>query len=130
MEEFKFVVKCFLFACLIMIFSQTKIQNETLESKASYFLQHSETAYFVRSAAEGGVKILQQGYDVARNFINEKFGQANLPGGRPIYSARSRVQKEKAQQGGAAEPLGGQSNVRASSQSDTQDQTYLEEDRF
>ena len=130
MEEFKFVLKCFLFACLIMIFSQSKIENETLESKASHFLQHSETAYFVRASAEGGVKLLQQGYETTKNFINEKLGHSNSLGGRPIYSARSRVQKEKAQQGGAAEPLGGQSNVRSSSQSDTQDQTYLEEDRF
>lgn len=113
-----------------MIFSQSKVQNETLESKASHFLQHSETAYFVRSAAEGGVKILQQSYKTAKNFIDEKLGHSNNFGGRPIYSARSRAQKEKAQQGGTAEPLGGQSNVRNSSQSDTQDQTYLEEDRF
>ncbi|MFN3695836.1 MAG: hypothetical protein ACK4VO_00220 [Pseudobdellovibrio sp.] len=130
MEEFKFVLKCFVFACLIMVFSQTKVQNETLENKASHFLQHSELAYFIRSSADGGVKIINQTYEYVRNYVNEKFDLSSKSNGRPIYSSRSSPKKEKAQQGGAAEPLGGQSNLRNSSQLDQQDQTYLEEDRF
>lgn len=63
MEELKFVFKCFVFSCLIVIFSQTRIQGETIENKAFVFLQNSETAHWVRAAAEGGVKIIREGFE-------------------------------------------------------------------
>jgi hypothetical protein len=126
MEEFKFVIKCFLFACLIVIFSQTKVQNVTLENKASIFLQHSELAQLIRASADGGVKLILQGYEKTIEFFDEKLGRTSLSKGRPIYSART----EKAQQGGAAEPLGGQSYKNPAKQSSSQDETYFEEDRF
>lgn len=74
MDEFKFVIKCFIFSCLIVIFSQTRIQGETLENKALIFLQHSQTAHWIRAAADGGIKLIRQGTDHAQDFMHEKFG--------------------------------------------------------
>lgn len=74
MDEFKFVLKCFLISCVIVIFSQTRIAGETLESKAFVFLQHSETAHWVRAAADGGIKMIRQGAELTQNFISDKFG--------------------------------------------------------
>ena len=75
MEEFKFVLKCFLISCVIVVFSQTRISGETLENKAFVFLQHSETAQWVRDAADGGIKMIRQGAEITKNFVNEKFVQ-------------------------------------------------------
>ena len=77
MEEFKFVLKCLLFSCVIVIFSQTRISGDTLENKALIFFKHSETAHFVRAAADGGVKLIRQGAEKTQNFISEKFGNGS-----------------------------------------------------
>ncbi len=74
MDEFKFVLKCFLISCVIVIFSQTRISGETLENKAFVYLQHSETAHWVRAAADGGIKMIRQGAEITQNFISDKFG--------------------------------------------------------
>lgn len=80
MEEFKFVLKCFLISCVIVIFSQTRISGETLENKAFVFLQHSDTAQWVRDAADGGIKMIRQGSEVTKNFISDKFGSGGSSG--------------------------------------------------
>ncbi len=74
MDEFKFVLKCFLISCMIVIFSQTRISGETLENKAFVYLQHSDTAHWVRAAADGGIKMIRQGAEITQNFISDKFG--------------------------------------------------------
>lgn len=74
MEEFKFVLKCFLISCVIVVFSQTRVSGETLENKAFVFLQHSETAQWVRDAAAGGIKMIRQGTEATKNFVSDKFG--------------------------------------------------------
>lgn len=86
MEEFKFVLKCFLISCVIVIFSQTRISGETLENKAFVFLQHSDTAQWVRDAADGGIKMIRQGSEVTKNFISDKFGNSESSGSN--YSVR------------------------------------------
>lgn len=79
MDEFKFVLKCFLISCVIVIFSQTRIAGETLENKAFVYLQHSDTAHWVRAAADGGIKMIRQGAEITQNFISDKFGSGTSP---------------------------------------------------
>ena len=69
MEEIKFVIRCFIFSCLVVVFSQMKISNETIESKAYNYLQKSSTAELVRDSAHGGVLLIHQGYDYVRNYF-------------------------------------------------------------
>ena len=76
MDEFKFVMKCFLFATAIVLLSQTKINNETLENKAELFLQDSATAHFIQHSAEGGAKILGQSFETSKAFLKRKMAQA------------------------------------------------------
>jgi hypothetical protein len=78
MEEFKFVLKCLLFSCLIAIFSQTQIEGETIENKAYAFLQHSPTAHWVRAAADGGIKLIRQGADYTQEFIQDKLSGSSV----------------------------------------------------
>lgn len=69
MEEIKFVIKCFIFSCLVVVFSQTKMSHETIEKKTYNYLQNSATAEFMRESAHGGVLLIQQGYDYAKNYF-------------------------------------------------------------
>lgn len=78
MDEFKFVLKCFLISCVIVIFSQTQISGETLENKAFVYLQHSDTAHWVRTAADGGIKMIRQGVEITQNFVSSKFGNGTM----------------------------------------------------
>lgn len=77
MDEFKFVLKCLLISCVIVIFSQTRISGETLENKAFIFFKHSDTAHWIRAAADGGVKLIREGADKTQNFISSKLGNGS-----------------------------------------------------
>lgn len=96
MEEFKFVLKCFLFSCVLVIFSQTRISGETLENKAFAYLQHSQTAQWVRDAADGGIKIIRNGANVTKNFIGEKIAgfQSSHASHRTTATAQIAAQPE------------------------------------
>ena len=77
MDEFKFVLKCFLFASLIMIFSQVKTGGLTIESKVEIFLTDSTTAHYMQTAAQGGAKALGEMYDTTKAFISNKMGNGS-----------------------------------------------------
>ncbi|MBC7466391.1 MAG: hypothetical protein H7256_10395 [Bdellovibrio sp.] len=77
MDELKFVMKCFLFASLVMVFSQVKSGGLTLESRVEVFLTESTAAHFMQTAAEGGAKVLGEMYETAKNFISNKIGHAS-----------------------------------------------------
>lgn len=111
MDEFKFVLKCLLISCVIVIFSQTRISGETLENKAFIFFKHSDTAHWVRAAADGGVKLIRQGVDKTQHFISDKFGNGSSSEEAPQQQASSntglfrKLEKKEAQQlGETAEP--------------------------
>lgn len=93
MDEFKFVLKCLLISCVIVIFSQTRISGETLENKAFIFFKHSDTAHWVRAAADGGVKLIRQGVDKTQNFISGKFGNGSSSSSRS-YSSEAASQQQ------------------------------------
>ena len=93
MDELKFVLKCFLFASLVMMFSQVKSGGLTLESKVEVFLTESTTAHFMQTAAEGGAKVISEMYENAKTFISNKMGHASNHGpvAIPIEDEEDRI---------------------------------------
>lgn len=77
MLEFKFVLKCFIFASLLMMFSQVRKDGLTFESRVEVFLTESSTARFIQSAAQGGAKALVEFYSTARSYIDSKVGSSS-----------------------------------------------------
>ncbi len=77
MDELKFVIKCFIFSCLIVLFAKTNIGGETLEIKATRFLDSSDLSLYLRQTAEGGVKLIEkeiaQWRGEATRLYDEKF---------------------------------------------------------
>lgn len=63
MDEFKFVLKSFFIACLLMLGSQYKINNQTIESHVASFMTVSPVAQGLQKSASGGVKILGETYE-------------------------------------------------------------------
>lgn len=72
MDEFKYVMKCFLFAALVMTFSQVESDGITWESKAEVFLTESKAAHFMQEAAAGGAKVIKEVIIFSKNFVTEK----------------------------------------------------------
>ena len=72
MEEFKFVIKCFLFTGFIVFVSQYKINEETLETKAQYFLTKSSSSKNLRQAASGAVLFIRNTASDGINYLNTK----------------------------------------------------------
>ncbi len=72
MDEFRYVMKCFLFAALVMTFSQVETDGITWESKAEVFLTESKAAHFMQAAAVGGAKVIKEAILFSKNFITEK----------------------------------------------------------
>ena len=72
MDELRFVVKCLVFAALLMVFSQVKVDGLTYEARAESFLIRSETAFFMQEAAAGGAKAIKKAIVSAKAFINDK----------------------------------------------------------
>lgn len=93
MDELKFVLKCFLFASLVMMFSQVKSGGLTLESRVEVFLTESTTAHFMQTAAEGGAKVIGEMYNNAKTFISNKMGHASTqsPIAVPIEDEEDRI---------------------------------------
>lgn len=77
MDEFKFVLKCFLFASLIMTFSQIETEGVTVESKVEVFLTDSKAAQFMLEAAAGGVKALNEAVVYTKAFVTEKMNHSS-----------------------------------------------------
>ncbi|MFZ3229593.1 MAG: hypothetical protein WA160_05265 [Pseudobdellovibrio sp.] len=77
MDEFKFVAKCFVFASLLMMFSQVRTGGLTLESKVEVFLTESITARYMQTAAQGGAKAIGEFYDSAKAFVSEKMNHTS-----------------------------------------------------
>ena len=61
MDEFKFVVKCLILACLVFSASQYRSDGVTLEAKVHSYLVSSQVATFVNESARGAVKLIREG---------------------------------------------------------------------
>lgn len=76
MDEIKFVLRCFLFACLLFAISQLKTEGITLESRLHGFLISTPVAEFVNNSAHGAVKFIQKSTNEISALIT---GFANKP---------------------------------------------------
>ncbi len=72
MDELKFVGKCFFFAALILVLSQIKTKEGTIETAIQASLTSSETAHLVNKVASGGVKAAKD----LGSFIKEKINSS------------------------------------------------------
>ncbi len=72
MDELKFVLRCFVFACLLLMFSQVKTDGVTYESRIQNFLVNSEIAFFMQDAAAGGVKAIKKALLTSKAAISDK----------------------------------------------------------
>jgi|GEM_PF-4603807 len=61
MDEIRFVLKCFAFAVLLLMLTQIKSGDLTIENHIEAVLLNSKTATFVNKVAEGGVKVIKDG---------------------------------------------------------------------
>ncbi len=59
MDEARFVLKCFLFAALLVMLSQLKTKSGTIETDIQATLVSSQTADLVNRVADGGVKAVK-----------------------------------------------------------------------
>lgn len=88
MDEIKFVLKCFLFACLVFALSQYQTENgQTIEAHVHGYLISSSTAKFVNESARGGVKLVK---NISKE-VSQYLGlnkQDNQVKPRPIHSAK------------------------------------------
>jgi hypothetical protein len=59
MDEVRFVLKCFVFAGLLLMLSQLKTKSGTIETDIQATLVSSQTAGLVNKVADGGVKAVK-----------------------------------------------------------------------
>jgi len=76
MDEFKFVLKCFIFASLLMCLTQLKTDGLTLEARLQSFLISSPVAEFVNKSAQGGVRLIEEFSIRAKKTVNTWFGSS------------------------------------------------------
>jgi len=87
MDEIKFVLKCFVFTCLVFAFSQIQTENgQTIEARVHGFLVSSSTAKFVNESARGGVKLAKNISKEISQYLGIKKEENQLKP-RPIHSA-------------------------------------------
>lgn len=107
MDEFKFVLKCFIFASLLMCLTQLKTNGLTLEARLHGFLISSPVAEFVNKSAQGGVRLIEEFSIRAKKTVNTWFGSSTNSSQnesetivkRPIYkfNQQQRAENEKGQ---------------------------------
>lgn len=71
MDEFRFVMKCFAFAAIFLVLSQIKAGNTTIENHIQSSLVNSKVANQVNKVADGGVKLINDGYHYAVDFYQD-----------------------------------------------------------
>ena len=60
MGEVKFVLKCLLVTCLIVVAMQIRISGRSIESQTFRWLRYSEVSKYVQGVAAGGVMALRR----------------------------------------------------------------------
>lgn len=70
MDEFKFVLKCFLFACLLLTLSQLKMNGLTVEARIQNGLLNTTVANFLNQTAAGGVKLIKNISESAQQTVH------------------------------------------------------------
>jgi hypothetical protein len=90
MDEIKFVLKCFVFACLVFALSQYQTENgQTVEAHVHGYLVSSSVAKFVNETARGGVKLAKNISQEVSQYLGLKKEEVQIKP-RPIHSAKIR----------------------------------------
>ena len=69
MDELRFILKCFVFSALLLMLTQIKTGELTIEKHIEATLINSKMADFVNNVANGGVKIIKD----AGHYANESY---------------------------------------------------------
>lgn len=67
MSEMIYVTKCFLFALILMVMSQLKWGEKTIEEKSLAWLHQSQAGTYLQSVASGGALIVNKALNKARS---------------------------------------------------------------
>lgn len=67
MDEFRFVLRCFAFAGLLLVLTQIKTGDVTVEAYIQSSLVNSKVSSFVNKVADGGVKLLKDAGNYAKD---------------------------------------------------------------
>ena len=118
MDEFKFVMKCFLFAAAVVTLSQLKTDGMTIEARVQDTLTSNSVAHFVNQTAMGGVKFISNATETTREKLND------------WWSSRSSEPQEKVIRYPAAKKSVDNSDLRRNSEvspeADFEDSYYVE----
>ena len=79
MDEFKHVLRIFVFAGILMFISQFKYNGQSLESHTEGLLVRSSMAHSLRDIAHSGAIIIESKYYQAKNYLFGK-SQHSDPG--------------------------------------------------
>lgn len=60
MTEVKFVLKCFLVTCLLVVAMQIRVGGRTIESHTFRWLRYSPVSKYIQGVAAGGVMALKR----------------------------------------------------------------------
>lgn len=72
MGEIWFVTKTLIATCFLLWVLQIKVGSETLENKAHTWIASSETANYLRNAAEGVIYFTQMGVEKGKAWAAEQ----------------------------------------------------------
>ena len=98
MDEFKFVLKCFIFATALLVFMQIKAGDHTIEGHIQANLVNTKVSDFVNKVADGGVKIIKDaGHYTSETYVNWRQGE-NLKHQSESPKLNNAVEKIKASQ--------------------------------
>jgi hypothetical protein len=75
MDELRFVIKCFIFSCLLFAASQIKTDGHTLEARVQGFLVSSTVAEFMNQSAHGGAKLFLKGWQLGSKNVSHISGR-------------------------------------------------------
>ncbi len=71
MSDFVFVLKCMAFTLILGFLMQIKISGMSLEARTESLLRNSEINNYLQDASVGGARLIQEGYLIAKNFVQD-----------------------------------------------------------
>lgn len=77
MEEFKFVMKCFVFTVVLVVLMQVRVGGHSIEAYTFHWLRKSAVSQYVQSAAAGGVMALRNLGGTLKGSVNNAIAGYN-----------------------------------------------------
>ena len=70
MDEFKFVLRCLAFSIFLLVLTQVKTNDVSLEARIQGALINSQVSDFVNKVSQGGVKLIKNASDYTVEHYN------------------------------------------------------------